>query len=205
MLETPGRGSTGDLPEWFAPPRMIGGLVTGPVVISRSDRLVVAVRQVLAYPVGLEIEVEAHARGASPGGASPGVPSPGVPSPGVPSSGGPSADATDLDLRELSQPLFRLRFADGSGVRQDDETGLRGGRGPVLVVNRFEGGSGGPDDGEDVRLSLWTWPLPPPGPVTVSCSWPRRGLQDAGVVLDVGADAIRSAALRAQPFWPQGF
>ncbi|WP_405496083.1 hypothetical protein [Streptomyces sp. NBC_00096] len=184
MLETPGKGSSGDLPEWFAPPRMIGGFVAGPVVICRSDRLVVAVRQVLAYPVGLEIEVEAHARGASPGG--------------------PSGDAADVDLTGPSQPLFRLGFADGGDVLQDDETGLRGGRGPVMSLSRFEGSSDGPDNGEDVRLSLWLWPLPPPGPLTLSCSWPRRGLQDSGVVLDLDADAVRSAALRAQPFWPAG-
>jgi hypothetical protein len=70
----------------------------------------------------------------------------------------------------------------------------------MLIVTGSEGSSGGPDDDEHVRMSLWIWPLPPPGPVTVTCSWPGRGLQDAGIVLD--GDAIRAAASQARPFWP---
>jgi hypothetical protein len=44
------------------PPPMIGGHVTGPVLIWQSDRLVVAVRHVVAFPAGVEVEVEAHSR-----------------------------------------------------------------------------------------------------------------------------------------------
>jgi len=40
------------------PPPMIGGHVTGPLLITRSDRFVVAVRHVVAFPVGVEVEVE---------------------------------------------------------------------------------------------------------------------------------------------------
>jgi hypothetical protein len=155
------------------PPPMIGGHVTGPVLISRWDRWVVAVRHVVAFPAGVEVEVEAHGRGMGPG----------------------PEDATGFpELR------FRVGFADGREAAQDDDAGLRSGVGPMLVVTGSEGSSGGPDDGEHVRLSLWLWPLPPPGPVTVWCSWPGRGLQDAGIVLD--GDAIRAAASQAQPFWP---
>jgi len=35
------------------PPPMTGGHVTGPVLIWRSDRLVVAVRHVVAFPAGV--------------------------------------------------------------------------------------------------------------------------------------------------------
>ncbi|CAM5300027.1 hypothetical protein SAVIM338S_00431 [Streptomyces avidinii] len=173
----PEDGSAGDLPEWYMPPRMIGGHVTGPVLISRTDGLVVAARQVVAYPVGLEVEIEAHARGTSPGGPSPGT----------------------AGVIEQAQPRFRLRFADGTEVEQDDEAGLRRGRGPMVAVSKSEGSWGGPDGGEDVRLTLWIRPLPPPGPLTVSCSWPEHGLLDAALVLD--GDAIRTAAGRARPFW----
>lgn len=161
------------------PPRMIGGHVTGPVFISRSDRVVVAVRQVLAYPAGVEIEVEAHGRGPS----------------------GPETPP-ESDLYGGSEhPRFRLRLADGTVVVQDDDSGLRSGRGPMLVRSRAEGSSGGPDNSEDVRLSLWLWPLPPSGSLALTCSWPHRGLQDASIVLD--AAAIRAAADRARPFWPE--
>jgi hypothetical protein len=155
------------------PPPMIGGHVTGPVLISRSDRLVVALRHVVAFPVGVEVEVEAHSRRTGPG---------------------PDDAAGFPGLR------FRVCLADGREVAQDDEAGLRSGAGPMLVVTGSEGSSGGPDDDEHVRLSLWLWPLPPPGPVTLTCSWPDHGLQDAGIVLD--GDAIRAAASQARPFWP---
>ena len=53
----------------------------------------------------------------------------------------------------------------------------------MLKVTGFEGSSGGPGGDEHVRMSVWLWPLPPPGPaVTVTCSWPGRGLQDASIV-----------------------
>jgi hypothetical protein len=172
--EIPDYGDAHRLPEWYGPPQMVGGYVMGPLLISRSDRVVVAVRQVLAFPTGVEAEVEAHARGPRP--ATPGRCTP-----------------PDHSLR------FRVQFADGRQAAQDDEAGLRNGRGPTLVVSSSEGSSGGPDDGEDIRMTLWIWPLPPPGPVIVTCSWPSRGLGEASVVLD--ANAIRVAASQAQPFW----
>jgi hypothetical protein len=64
---TPADDSGRYLPEWYMPPPMIGGHVTGPVLISRSDRLVVAVRHVVAFPAGVEVEVEAHSRRTGPG------------------------------------------------------------------------------------------------------------------------------------------
>jgi hypothetical protein len=179
MAEMPGDGGAAGLPDWLMPPRMIGGHVTGPVLIGRSGGLVVAVRQVLAFPAGVEVEVEAHAR-RSPGA-------------------GTAPVAADLPGHP---PLrFWVRFADGREAAQDDEAGLRSGRGPMLTISGSEVSSGGPDEREDVRLTLWIWPLPPPGPVTVTCSWPGRGLDDARLVLD--GDQIRAAASRAQPFWPQ--
>ncbi|MCY0938974.1 hypothetical protein [Streptomyces sp. H34-S4] len=161
---------------------MTGGHVAGPVVIGRSSGVVVLARQVLAYPAGLEIDVEAHARGAST------------------SPGGPAPDSDGFTGRPL--PHFGLRLADGRDVAQDDETGLRDGSGPVMAVTGYQGASGGPDGGEDVRLTLWIRPLPEPGPLTVWCSWPEHGLRDAALLLD-GA-SVRAAARLARPLWPEG-
>jgi hypothetical protein len=71
----------------------------------------------------------------------------------------------------------------------------------MMSVCKSEQSSGGRDDHEHVRLTLWIWPLPPPGPLTLAVSWPRRGLPDTG--LDLDADTIRAAALRARPLWPE--
>jgi hypothetical protein len=160
------------------PPRMIGGYVTGPVPIARSGRLVIVARQVLAFPAGVEVEVEAHAHGSWAGTA-----------------------PVPADLPGYLPLQFGVRFADGRQAAQDDETGLHGGRGPMLMVTGAQISSGGPDDPEDVRLTLWIWPLPPPGPVTVTCSWPSRLLPEARLVLD--GDAIQAAARQAQPYWPE--
>lgn len=178
MAGTFGGDSADDPPDWFMPPRMIGGHVTGPALIEQTDGYLVAVRQVLAYPSGVEVEIEAHARGPSPGGPPP----------------DPVGFGEHHDLR------FRVRLADGRDVVQDDDTGLRSGPGPMLLVSKCETSSGGPDNREDIRLTVWLSPLPPPGPLTLTCSWPRRGLRAADFLLD--PDAIQAAAGQARPFWP---
>jgi pimeloyl-ACP methyl ester carboxylesterase len=172
-----GDDSARDWPEWSMPPQMIGGYVAGPVLIGRSDRVIVAARQVLAFPAGFEVEVEAHAQGSA--------------------TSTPAVDPQELDRAAGLQ--FWLRFSDGRQAAQDDEAGLRSGRGPTLIVSGSQSSYGGPDSREDARLTLWAWPLPPPGPVTLTCTWLRHGLADMRLVLD--GEVMRSAASRAQPFW----
>ena len=45
------------------PPPVTGGHVTGPLVITRSGWFVVAVRHVVAFPAGVEVEAAARNRG----------------------------------------------------------------------------------------------------------------------------------------------
>jgi hypothetical protein len=161
------------VPEWTSPPLMVGGHVTGPVVVARSERAILIVRQVLAYTNGLAIDVEAYGRG------------------------------TYHDKQEWGPDLdhglrFSLLSADGRLARMDDEAGLRDGRGPVMTNNGGSGG-GGFDGSEDVSLRLWVWPLPPPGPVVLICSWERAGLAEAKLTLD--PDAIQTAAAASEPYW----
>ena len=44
------------------PPPVTGGHVTGPLVITRSGWFVVAVRHVVAFPAGVEVEAVLHER-----------------------------------------------------------------------------------------------------------------------------------------------
>ena len=46
---------------------------------------------------------------------------------------------------------------------------------------------------------VWLWPLPPPGPVSVTCSWPDRGI--APTTCEVDGGALRAASLHAEPVW----
>ena len=82
------------------PPRMIGGYVTGPILIGRSDGLLVAVRQVLAYPAGVEPGWRPHARRSTADGVPPGP----------------------ADLTAHPQLPFSVRFANDRSAVQDDET-----------------------------------------------------------------------------------
>lgn len=109
---------------------MIGGYVTGPAAIARSGSLVIAARQVLAFPAGVEFEVEAHARGPRAGTAPVSADLPGHP------------------------PLkFHVRFADGREAAQDDETGCTAGAGPCWW-------SPAPRPARAVQMTLRTYPWP---------------------------------------------
>ncbi|EST35486.1 hypothetical protein M878_05345 [Streptomyces roseochromogenus subsp. oscitans DS 12.976] len=153
------------------PPQMVGGQALGPVVMARSGRGVVVVRQVLAFPTGVLIEVEAHGRG--------------------------TWSDSDLDGSPLR---FSIRFGDGRVAVLDDDAGLRNGQGPMLHAYQTQSSGGGPDASEEIQMSLWLWPLPPAGPVGVTCSWVSAGIGSAELVLD--GDALCSAAEQAEPFWP---
>ncbi|HEX4788362.1 MAG TPA: hypothetical protein VH372_07860 [Actinospica sp.] len=191
MLGRWGNSGSDDTSAWHLPPRMIGGYVAGPLLVGRTDQVTMFARQVVAYPDGVELEIEAHARGPLPEGAS-------------------DEDDDDQDdepghighvgyarLGGHRQLRFHVRFGDGREAALDDEAGLRSGLGPMVSVIAGETSSGGPH-GEDVRQRLWIWPLPPSGPFTLTCSWPRRDLPESVIVLD--GDAIRAAAERATPF-----
>lgn len=69
--------------------------------------------------------------------------------------------------------------------------------GPVLV-NHGGGGGGGPDRW-DLTTTLWLWPLPPEGELSLVAEWRSRGIPESRVLLD--ATAIRSAAAGVQPLW----
>jgi len=45
----------------------------------------------------------------------------------------------------------------------------------------------------------WAFPLPPPGPVTITCEWISAGVPPASIELD--GDRIRDAGLRSIAPW----
>jgi hypothetical protein len=160
--------------------------------IARNDHLVVVVRELRAYPTGFEITVEGHLRfGELP------------PLETLELSSAEELDLTDDgDLRRdfVYGPRFGVRFSDGRATVQGDASGVHG-NGPLMIVRFSERSRGGPDDGDDVRMSLWIWPLPPPGPVRLTCTWLVDGSAGGPLEIDLDGNGIRAAARRVEPYW----
>lgn len=68
-----------------------------------------------------------------------------------------------------------------------------GGDGPEIVMANGGGG------GNTWNFNYFVWPLPPDGPVTITCKWPARGLKTAGKELN--GTAIRAAGLKSKSVW----
>jgi len=51
-----------------------------------------------------------------------------------------------------------------------------------------------------LAIRYWVWPLPPPGPITVSVEWLRAGVGPSRVVIE--GDAVKLAAERTVALWP---
>ena len=66
---------------------------------------------------------------------------------------------------------------------------------PGPVIGSMSGGGGG----KHWDFNFFVWPLPPDGPVMVTCRWPARGLQTAGKELN--GTAIRAAGLKSKSVW----
>src|SRR6202050_2858283 len=111
-------------PEWAHPPMMIGGHAVGAMVLAKSVDTIIWIRQVLAYPTGVEIDIEAHGRGNRPGGR----------------------DAT-------GHLPFGVRYSDGRETVLNDSGGIRSGAGPTLTMIGSTS-SGGQDGGWDYEIRL---------------------------------------------------
>jgi hypothetical protein len=86
-----------------------------------------------------------------------------------------------------------LLWPDGTRVEAGERHASPPAAGPVLLAN---GGGGG---GLTWRWHLWLHPLPAPGPVTVYCVWPGRGIEETATVLDL-TPAVHDAAY-AEELW----
>jgi hypothetical protein len=156
-------------------------VLSGALMLGRTERAAVAITGIAAYSAGFEVFVTARFRSA--GGAS---------GPGDRGPGGPEPRADRRSCR------LGLQFADGTKV-----IGQHGGprsadaepAGPILRT--FLGGGG-------LRSSFWrwwAWPLPPAGPMEFVCEWPALGIPESRAGLD--AQLILDAAARSILLWPE--
>jgi hypothetical protein len=173
-------------PEWFEP---LAGVVPGPsteqVVLFRTDRAILVIRQFDVYPTGVEFTVDLRVR---------------------PTSDQLSDTPWELHWRSLRQPrgedlpddFLRLgfQFADGTtwtnfghDFRRFDEDPS----GPVVI------GRGGGGGGNRWNMRYWRWPLPPAGDLAVYAAWPSFDIDEVSGVID--ATALRHDAENAQLIW----
>src|SRR6266851_3062934 len=68
--------------------------------------------------------------------------------------------------------------------------------GPIIGMG---GGGGG---GKRWDMHYWVWPLPPDGPMTITCRWPVGGI--SGGTVEVDGSAIRRAGLTSEKLWTDG-
>lgn len=174
-------------PDWFEPS---AGVVPGPstqqIVLFRTARAILVLRQFDVYPTGVEFTIDLRVR---------------------PTSDQLYDTPWELDWRslrhqpsgeELPDDFLRLgfQFADGSTwtnfgpnfPRFDKEP-----EGPVVV-----GGSGG-GGGNRWSMRYWMWPLPPPGDLVVYAAWPSFHIDEVSATVD--ATALRRDAENAQVIW----
>jgi hypothetical protein len=172
-------------PHWFKPQTQVPGVVPVGLVLAHNDDAAVLVAGLLAYGSGFEFAVAAILR--------------------VPARHDGLFEAMHPRVRPGDPPepeflRFGLRFADGRATanlpgRPAPVLNDPASAGPVLVQ---QGGGG---DARRYDLKQWVWPLPPPGPLTFVCEWPRWGIPETSVEID--ARLILDAAARSHELWPE--
>jgi hypothetical protein len=181
-------------PAWFGPPEdELGVSVPLAVVLSRSDKAVVALRHVTAYSTGVTLELVAAGR-----------------------------DLREVEAQRLfheqhiadpdeglPEGFLRvgIEFADGRRVSNlSDRRHLWGQpdqepEGPLLMQSGGGGGSAG-SGRVTMNPAYWLWPLPPSGTLHLFVEWPGLGIALSSADLD--GSAIVAAASKSQPLWNDG-
>ena len=152
-----------DEPVWSRPDSVFPSTVPMGFVLGRSRAAVVAITSVNAFPNGFELNVAVLLRERAPGGSILGI------------------HHGHGDPGELLR--IGLKFADGSMIANTIPEAMPAPHAASDRVFYFNGGGGG-DRRYD--MSYWSWPLPPPGPLTLVCEWPAFGIGETSVEVDTG-------------------
>lgn len=180
-------------PRWFGPPDdELGAVLSQGIVLARSERAVVALSHVVVYSTGAAFDFLAVARGLA------------------------RSDANRVfheqhmfEEEDLPESLLRIGLELADGGRVSNLGGRRAHRklmspdaepeGPLLL--RHAGGGGNATGGQvTMKPGYWLWPLPPAGPLRISCEWP---LVEIGMTtVEIDGDALLEAASRARTLWP---
>jgi hypothetical protein len=162
-------------PSWLPLDDVLPAIVPVGRFLMRAERMIVALSHLSVYPNGCMLDVRASARGH------------------------------DVAFDVFERMIFTARFgAEIVAVMQDKTLPPWPDGKPALVLMQYslEGNSAAlsaEDRRADSTLRLWLYPLPPPGPGTLSIVSPSLGPGLASCPLD--GRAIVAAATEAQPYW----
>jgi hypothetical protein len=185
----PGRVPPGP-PPWAGPPESeLGVSVPLRTVLARHLGLVIALTDCVAYSngfnFGIAIRSENELDHRSFGF-------------------GPPSEADRAGRFEV-----RVRFADGresavSGYGPEPTVmayylAWQEGREPEVPAGPIIGQFGGSGGGKRMDFQYWVWPLPPDGPLSISCEWLKGGM--AASWSNVDGSAIREAGSKSASVW----
>jgi hypothetical protein len=177
-------------PKWSGPPDdEVGVAVAVRMVVASQPRLFIAVTDCVAYSNGFTLGLAVRSKDEIP----------------------PDMMGFGLHREPGDDPGIQIgiRFSDG----RDSRGGGRGpnravmdyyrewseGKDPLEPAGPVIGQQGGGGGGQRYDFHYFVWPLPPDGPVTITCKWPARGLLTAGKELN--GTAIRAAGLKSRGVW----
>ncbi len=177
-------------PKWTGPPEdEVGVAVAARIVVALQPRLFIAVTDCVAYSNGFTFGLAVRSKDEIPPHMM---------------GFGPHREAGDDAGIQVS-----IRFSDGRDSRgggpgpnravMDYYRDWSEGKDPPEPVGPIIGQHGGGGGGQHWDFRYFIWPLPPDGPVTITCKWPARGLQTAGKELN--GTAIRAAGLKSHSVW----
>ena len=178
------------LPRWSgAPDDEVGIAVAARMVLASQPRLFIAVTDCVAYSNGFSLGLAVRSKDEIP--------------PEKMGFGPHREGAEDAGLQ------VTIRFSDGRDTRggalgpnrelMDYFKEWSEGKDPPQPVGPIIGQQGGGGGGHRWVFHYFVWPLPPDGPVTITCKWPGRGLQTAG--RELNGTAIRAAGLKSKSVW----
>jgi hypothetical protein len=177
-------------PKWVGPPDdEVGVAVAARMVVASQPRLFIAVTDCVAYSNGFALGLAVRSKDEIP--------------PHMMGFGPYREHGDDAGIQ------VSIRFSDGRDSRGGGPGPNRAlmdyyrewseGMDPPEPVGPIIGQQGGGGGGQHWDFSYFIWPLPPDGPVTITCEWPARGLQTAGK--DLNGTAIREAGLKSHSVW----
>lgn len=197
-IAEPSRSPEPDEPPWIHPPRdVIAGLVADRRVIARTDRLVVMLTHIDAFPTGAMFRFRII--GQRPN------------------------EMSENDWWDFHETIMRHRLHPGPTDAVPDEffrieVEFPDGRKATNIAHAFNpdprfrskppeepsivqigGGGSGQTRSFAVGRSIWLWPLPPADTFDLVIEWPAYGIPVTRIPIE-GADIV-AASLRTEPAW----